>query len=831
MPIDRNTRRYLNAQVSLKEHRFRYSLASWPWASVGNFADLDMQHLLACVQTDGEGPLAMMVEKQGTLICAPRLDLSTQCNFWSVYPGTDVQLEAEDDTLSGEADDGSFNVQWVRQKKQTNAAGNYVTSMWQSHWEACVNPFLLVGLRRMALPKDYKKTDTEPYTSVFLGTTADAGIEIVFPYRRSSFIRLNQSSGWKGAAWYDYNWTSGNLSFSSRGGDKGEDALVFMVGFVDGDLCCWELGDPRPKAVFSYGPQGTSHSGIDDAWLWCQQANIEVVHTLGEVAVLARPIILEPSQLAGPPVYVGRSAYGPQETVGVMPYGYCMTDAGYVKTVPVSFILDFGLTNTYPSLVWQIPPAAGQATVGRCGAGDAPTFAPDYYTTWFAELKPYQFTSTWNEGGNGNQSVTTYSSPGLVGVDLWQAASLMDGGAVAEAENITLAGKVHGIEPNSPDNWAPSQCNIILNNRREQGGWANDLGILRQFTIDSVDWYDGSGGGTPQAEGVNAVLGAFWTLEPDYEGVFIRTPCVALDGLLALQKCHGEIRPGDGTNLSRYIGDALYGSLIGDDFQDLEDIGIAIPYSPDQRKRLWYPKRGVSLIEYLRELQEKIGCGGAIWADGEIITTGCKYCGTKRTGTLGDANYYKSHNDNGWASSACLAADAARITGGVDFALIGSQTYYAGLSGAAVPLECISLQRLSRTLVDQFANYVDVAGKDQFSRPITAAAYDYASVTDSSAANYAGGMVIPYVEESSTINTQADAQARANTILGDKSRQPLWIEATFPTEPTLKRGMVVQVHGWPHYGVDGLKARIAQVSPPIVRDNLPITKIRARVFA
>jgi hypothetical protein len=802
----------MTATVSMREHRPRYATARWPWCHIGNMGDLWEQRLLSRVQYDDQGPKALYIKDAGGLICRPTVDLTTRTEQWRVFPEADVTLETEKDSLLGTESGQTFAAYWGRQRKQKTDAGAYVVSAWFSAWEACANPFLFVGLKRQALPDDYSSA-IEPYTEIGFGITDDAGIRIRLPYRRDSFPVLYDQNGWNGAAWYPQEWSTGGLSFSE--GEEGVQTCLFVVGFVAGRMYIWKPGSSTPIASYARNVAGR------EEWLYCKEANIGLTHTVGELSVAVRPMILSPVQLMGPQIFTGTDDFTGLGQ-GIAPYGYCMTADGY--TVPTTdAILDFGFTNTYGSLQWVNAPLAGMVKAGRVGAGDvAETLLPAQHTTWFAELVPLTRTHSFTYSGTA-YSVTTYSTPLLAAVDLWQPAELTDNGAPAESEDLSAAKKVHAIEVDEPEGWSTSQCRFTFHNRRHEDDWAASIGLLRQFDV-TANWrseYDYPDSGW--VDDTAYQLGTFWGFDPDYDTRYCTINALDAMGLLALYRVADELSPGDGQDVTAQIAEWLQAARIGTALQDLEDAGFTFENSPQLKERLWLPRRGVSLAAFLQEVQEKAAKGGAIWCETGIIKTGCKYCGQKRTSAD-----WAQHQDSGWGSSACLAADIVRAGAtGLDAYLIGSGNERAGLTAGPLVLEA-TVRKVSETLLGRFANYVDVSGEDSYGRPVRSVVWDYDSINTPAAANYAGGFVIPHIETSSAHRSFAGANLRANQVLNDKSELPTWIEATFLCEPSLSRGCVVGVKGWDNLGIDGKRYRVTQLSPPIVRDGVPWQKLRAR---
>jgi hypothetical protein len=195
-------RKYIHAQVDLCEHRPRYSVTQWPWSNVCHLKEAFEKTAGVREQWDTGGLLSQYIKELGCVICAPRVDLSTPTHQWNVYPAADVDIETEASTAYGKDDADDFACYWVRQRKQKTAGGEYVNSEWASEFTVAPNPFLLIGLRRQACPKDYASA-TAPETQVILGMSATTGLALCFPYRGGSYLKFYEN-GWYGMGWYPY---------------------------------------------------------------------------------------------------------------------------------------------------------------------------------------------------------------------------------------------------------------------------------------------------------------------------------------------------------------------------------------------------------------------------------------------------------------------------------------------------------------------------------------------------------------------------------------------------------------------------------------------------
>lgn len=812
-------RRYITASVSMRDHRPRYGITRWPWCHIGVVKDLWKQKYISAIQSDAYGPKVWYSDAAEGLILRPTIDLAARTDTgWSVAANGTTQLESETDVLFGGEDGGTAPTYWRRQRAQDDGSGNPLVSVWHSTWQCCVNPFLLVALKRQAMPDDYNGA-TEPYTEIGFGVTGTTGISIKFPYRGSSYVRVYEQYGWNGAGWYPYQWTKGSLSFGRE--KDGLQSCLFAIGWAKGRLCVWDCADGSPNEVAHYAH---NRAGVEE-WLWCPESNVRLTHTMGELALSIRPLTLSAVQFAGPVLPVGVEDFLATE-LGHAVYGYSVTPEGYTNVV-ANNLSTFALGNTYGSIEWVRELTAGELCVGRVGEGDAPaTLVPPQCASWFADMKPLTKASTFEDANSVSRTVTTYTSPVLFGVDLWQKTVLTDNGEPAETENLTTAKKVHTVELDEPERWSTAQARITLHNRHEQSDWAATTGLqLRQFNISGVCWqseyaYPDSGW-TAEAE---YTFGKYWSFDPDFNDPrYVRLTALDLMGIIAMHDCGDEMFPGDGLLVSDSIRDWLYSCNIGDEMQSLETVGFTFPISPQPEERLWQPKRGVQLARFLQEVQEKAAHGGAIWGENGVVCTGCKYCGAKRT-----SENWLSHQDNGWASTACLATDVARAgADGVDAYLVGNATARGEVVFGGTVIEA-TVRRIGESILGRFANFVDVAGEDAQGRPMRAAAWDYDSVSNTSAKNYMGGFVVPHVEASGAFRTSSLINVRAQQLLNEKSENPSWIEATFPIEPGIVRGYVLGVYGWNNLGINGRKYRITQVSPPIVRGEIPLMKVRAR---
>lgn len=800
-------RRYIAADVDMLEHRPRYTVSKEGWARHDAMADVAAQCTSAqaaatpAVVGHGSGEwlrtTQFIASQLNTAICRPYVLNTTNGAFWNVSPAADVEIETE----TGER----WGLTWTRQRNMRKPDdSDYVSSEWVTQYTLAPNPFLLVGIRRPGRPEDCA---VDPFTDLTLGLADGQGYSLHIPYGDNAlWHRL------VGGTWQPMDWTHGGHHIPE--GQAGEiQELIFIISVVRGALCVSMMGNGQGDSFAWCRPGGEDS---ETGWAFVKSAELRVRHYPGELAVLAHPLYMTETWLTGPDFWVGQDYGNADDTyyddhnktltyrLTARAWGYGVAEGGYMGT---------GRTNY-----------AGDSP--DVGAGECCVSVADHeedglatnYCRYRVHLKPYEHTSTADDG----TEVKSYSSPGCSGVEVQRMAVLTDGGPLAIAADVTE--RINRIELEFADEFGATEARMRVLNRASTSHWANDIGTFRAFHIRNHRWREYY----PQEEAwrdadATASLEIVWSLEPELQGAHADVPCVDLLGVINHARVHGQVPVGDGWDLHDYIRHVLYLAQVGDAMQTLEDIGVTIPFGTPE-KPACVPERGRRFGEWLSYLQDKYGDHGAIWAEGGSIVTGCRYCGTMRT-----AADYQSHHDNGWQSSGCLAADIARAgESGID------QELFCNPEDATDPdaLGRMANVRVYRATLDDevFANWVDVAGEDLDGRPLRSTVYDYGSLYNATASNYAGGWKIMRVETDTALRSQSAVSRRAYTLLNDLGEEPLWFSGDVIADGSLLRGYTVAVKGGADLGISNAKARIVKLSLPIIRDGVPYVRLYCRVI-
>lgn len=314
--------------------------------------------------------------------------------------------------------------------------------------------------------------------------------------------------------------------------------------------------------------------------------------------------------------------------------------------------------------------------------------------------------------------------------------------------------------------------------------------------------------------------GIFTVVEPSYdprEGSFDLTDLL---GLLNLKRWEWGTLCARGWYVYDFVTWLLHDAGIGPKWYDIEDLQTLIP--DDSERSTW--KVGTSYSRIISECVDRFGhgiiaprsgdrghhhVGASLWYDGQTgkIKTGCRYCRTKRT-----VENWESHEDNGWASSGCLAADAARVAGGVDFAMVDTPVEAADYASLFIAKRV--QVRVAPLHHDKYANRIVVVGKAPAGYPI------YSRWTNE-AALYHGegtpgeeyvGFPVTHIEEDDTLTTQELADARLNQLRQWLSSWPRLVSITAPLIPNAKPGHVLKVTAGQYAGIHGKTFRVIGVN-------------------
>lgn len=314
--------------------------------------------------------------------------------------------------------------------------------------------------------------------------------------------------------------------------------------------------------------------------------------------------------------------------------------------------------------------------------------------------------------------------------------------------------------------------------------------------------------------------GIFTVVEPSYdprEGHFDLTDLL---GLLNLKKWEWGTLCARGWYVYDFVTWLLNDAGIGPKWYDIEDLQTLIP--DDSERSTW--RVGTSYARIISECVDRFGhgiiapgsgaaghhhVGASLWYDGQTgkIRTGCRYCRTRRT-----VDNWESHEDNGWASSGCLAVDAARVAGGVDFVMVDTPVEAADYASLFIAKKV--QVKVAPLHPDKYANRIVVVGKAPAGYPI------YSRWTNE-AALYHGegtpgeeyvGLPVTHIEEDDSLTTQELADARLNQLKQWLSSWPRTVSITAPLIANARPGHVLKVTAGQYAGIHGKTFRVTGVN-------------------
>lgn len=314
--------------------------------------------------------------------------------------------------------------------------------------------------------------------------------------------------------------------------------------------------------------------------------------------------------------------------------------------------------------------------------------------------------------------------------------------------------------------------------------------------------------------------GVFTVIEPSFdprEGNFDLTDLL---GLLNLKKWEWGTLCARGWYVYDFVTWLLRDAGIGPKWTDIEDLQTLIP--DDSERATW--KVGTSYARIISECVDRFGhgiiapgsgargkhhVGASLWYDGQAnkIKTGCRYCRTKRT-----VEEWEAHEDNGWASSGCLAADAVRVAGGVDFKMVDTPVEPADYASLFIAKKV--QVKVAPLHPDKYANRIVVIGKAPAGYPI------YSRWTNETALYHGEGtpgeeyigFPVTHIEEDDALVSQELCDARLNQLKQWLSSWPRTVSITAPLIPDARPGQVLKVTAGQYAGIHGKAFRITGVS-------------------
>mgnify|MGYP001174239673 CR=1 FL=1 len=339
--------------------------------------------------------------------------------------------------------------------------------------------------------------------------------------------------------------------------------------------------------------------------------------------------------------------------------------------------------------------------------------------------------------------------------------------------------------------------------------------------------------GDPETPYLDAVidLGQYTivsALRNRHEGKFDLTDVLGLTNLAKWTCGELNLRGWDSNAAMEFLLDL---SNIGAAERDLENLDTAGMIADSEDRASW--DRGETFNKIMSELADKYGHHAALWYDiyTNQVKTGCRYCRTKRTNVETETEgvfEWMTHEDNGWLSSGCLAADLVRVPDtGIDLRFVDDPVYATDPQSMYICKEFTA--EIASLDPDKFANEFVVVGKDQYSEDgptnrsfadeIVGKWRNLASLTygESTKAQYLGFPVTHFEEDSALTSRVAvnqrlieAARWKGNWPRVAEVRMPLHID--FETVESPRPGMVFVVEGAKYAACHGVKFRVTNVT-------------------
>lgn len=424
---------------------------------------------------------------------------------------------------------------------------------------------------------------------------------------------------------------------------------------------------------------------------------------------------------------------------------------------------------------------------------------------------------TFPAGVDPTAEVVTQTSPFVEAVSVFQNPELTDNGAPTFTETPQAVSALISDQDLEDKNVAKHE--LVVDNRlalftppegtppAEGLSPTHDFRPGRQVRILHAGWKM-VGLDDQQLFDVTIPMGDYWIVSPSRKSKEARFVVTDLLGMLALECWEGETEINfRGWTQRDAIAFGLEYQGIGPDQYDLEDAGLTLIDSDK-----WGFKRGTSWLKIYRTL---VGHWVTIWydwTDGKI-KTGCRFCRQKRTNET-----VLAHADNGWASSACLAADLVRVPDtGVDLVAVedlGQATSHN--TEYLIPEGALEIEEATLD-GKEYANSIVGVGKqlraDEGFGEIQVRWRNH-SALDPAAADASDdyvGYVISRVEDNDKWVTLQETEIGVVELVTRNACRPMKAGFPVPLATWLKPGMVTQLEGGKWAGVHGMKFRVTGV--------------------
>ena len=680
----------------------------------------------------------------------------------------------------------------------------------------CPNPFFVAGFRHQAISEAgqaYAISQMQAGVLSYLYATqiiwGDATWMLYCPwrgkprlYRNANYVPIENYWAWAyPPTWQYVPWTGGDLSDidPETAAAKG---YQYHIGVVKGNLCVWE-GDWDGECAY-FDASGLGEPVVPRGSLYMQNYPgqctywLDLVQGANEVKIGRRQFWVggnKPAEITG-------DVWGGPGDVTRNINGVEINDASVLEgvvgnTADLDIFVDTS-TREYVDYVVSLRPGAYQTIDSYNSA-----VVPDLWT---------------------------YTFPFVEAVTVWQPTKLTDGGALNFQSHIEIIPQGLSLDEALEASRAQTY-NLKFGNNPvgfdKSGLTVPEEGLPRTYRIQpgrqiqaSMNWveFDTATGESSQGETVQ--LGQYTLVRVGRDRKQADAVATDLLGLAALGKWSRTELNFRGWGLMEALEFGCDMLAIGSTERDFEDLGDDSMILDTDDSASY--KAGTPWAEIFTDLVERYGCGAVLYYDGSDnkLKTGCRYCRSKRNAESDDlTNYWRYHQDNGWASSGCLANDLLREDDGVDFHIMDDpdatgaemDSMYYTLKPVEAKVSCLTREG--------YANEVVGTAKTAQGLKITARARsNYAFDTGND--QYVGVRVTKVVdftdEWGEDIGDLGWTQEKLNDRVVEELRAsmawPLDAQATLPFHAEIRPGMTAQIHGGSYCAVDQKMFRITGCS-------------------
>ena len=813
-------------------------------------------------------PAAAFIENNlNTIICRP-FEVPHEWSQYLTEPETVNDLyEIDSDNLDDEALDENIDTEYDAeidaetsvQRASLNTISEPVDITYNSMYPMGPNPFFVVRLWRQAPTKDdtqeAEERDNAYGSQIIWGWTATDGWQLSLPIGGDpQLYRWIKDPVTSIYTWVALPWTHGSLSVSSGSMDK--DPIRLYFGVIDGAICIGTNNFPSNDFAW-YRPTNTQ--------IMLQAAPVLVHNNTGQCMFAIHPMKMFDVTLKQV-FYTGisRCAFDTDVVSDIQdystmcnPYAYDIVESGeYLNNIPLYCYPNTGSTRKYDSFTnsdiivdpyvytWPAPGKThfhtqySAVNVNEDGSVSSNPYQgnSDYIEqdcmSIVIQLKPLGFDADYAING----FLPGWTSPGVKALSLYarvdETLTTLEQMPIARiATNVGGESHVIEIEVDAPEESGVQTARMILDNKNSDYAPAigsptwEEVGDMRLVRLTTPGWWwKKSGTGEDVFTQTATVWTEFFTAEADWSYPTVTVNLVDILGPASLIKNIGQFPPGGGWNVAAYLRELFESNFYPSDALTFEDTGTIIPFGDDATKPQWLPERGRTLLEFTRELLDKVTPGAAIWSAGGHIYTGCKYCAAQRT-----AANWRAHQDNGYRSTAC----------GKTLGLLLYGRPAAGVLPHTVLMDAtVSSESITDT---NTGNIIDIQGADIYGRPLRSLVVDRAAFTSGSL--FYTGWPIMYSEESDELTTPQQVTQRALNLLtaaggsiidpasaSYKPSKAYYLSGTVLENFLINRGLLLGINAGdcPDRSLGGNAFRVVACNHGVTRRGEPLTKFRAR---